>query len=181
MEDDNRRPFHAVNEALEEGRHVGDARSEERASGPKQPDASRGDEEVGDVQRPPERRRRLDAEPVVRVGEAPEGAVAESGRAEPTGGGVHQEVQRGNAAAKAGIVESIPGDDQTRGGPLALHRSKSKAIFFFFFPRWLLALAFSGGANNVADVDWSVIYVFSSSVSSLGRKRLGNRLCTQSV
>lgn len=125
VEDDNRRPFHAVNEALEEGRHVGDARSEEHAGGPKQPDASRGDEEVGDVQRPPERRRQLDAEPVVRVGEAPEGAVAGSGRVEPTGGGVHQEVQRGNAAAKAGIVESIPGDDRTRG-PLALHAQNRK-------------------------------------------------------
>ena len=119
VEDDNGGPFDAADEAPEEVRHVGVARAEERSydgggGGDVQLTSSGGgedDEEVGDV---PQLVVGDSAEPGVeeRVGEAEEGTVAESGRVEPASRGVHQEVQRGDEAAEAGVVESVFGDDQ---------------------------------------------------------------------
>ena len=88
MEDDNGRAVGAVNEAPEEVGHVGHARAGDR----REHAASEAeDEQVGDV--PGAKRRELAvAGSVVGVGAAEEGAVAESGRVEPAGGGVHQQV-----------------------------------------------------------------------------------------
>lgn len=109
MEDDNGGAFDAVNEAPEEVRHVGHARAE---YGPEHASQVQ-DEQVRDVPGPEQRNRELAvaAESVYRVGSAQEGTVAESGRFEPPSGSVHQEVQRRDEAAAAGVVESVPGDD----------------------------------------------------------------------
>jgi len=99
VEDDNGGASDAVNSAFEEGGDVGDAG-----------DAVEGferwtcDEEVGDVCR--EGEERVDA--------AEEGGVAESGRVEPASGSVHQQVQRGDEVAEAGVAEAVQGDDESR-------------------------------------------------------------------
>jgi len=99
VEDDNGGASDAVNSAFEEVGDVGDAG-----------DAVEGferrtcDEEVGDVCREGEER----------VDEAEEGAVAESGRVESASGSVHQQVQRGNEVAEAGVAEAVQGDDESR-------------------------------------------------------------------
>ncbi|RDX94822.1 hypothetical protein CR513_22753, partial [Mucuna pruriens] len=78
VEDDNRGASYAVNSTFEEGEDVGDAG-----------DAVEGferrgdDEEVGDVRREGEER----------VYKAEEGAIAESGRVEPTSGSLHQQAE----------------------------------------------------------------------------------------
>jgi len=73
-------------------------------------------EEIGDV-----RRRKLVAgERWIELRrEVEEGGIAESGRVEPASGGIHQEVQRGDAVAEAGFVETLQGDGRPWGwGPL---------------------------------------------------------------
>lgn len=62
------------------------------------------DEEIRDVCREGEER----------VDEAEEGAIAESGRIEPASGSVHQQVQRGDEVAEAGVAEAVQGDDESR-------------------------------------------------------------------
>ncbi|CAL9134804.1 unnamed protein product, partial [Musa textilis] len=83
-----------------------------------------GDPEVRDVQPPRHRetagwrRRRgvivfFDVDNVWSgAGEAAEGAVAGAGGAEPAGGGVHKEVQRGHEATAAAVASAVHGDDQ---------------------------------------------------------------------
>lgn len=99
LEDDNGGASDAVNSAFEEGGDVGDAG-----------DAVEGferwacDEEVGDICR--EGEERVDA--------AEEGTVAESRRVEPASGSVHQQVQRGDEVAEAGVAEAVQGDDESR-------------------------------------------------------------------
>lgn len=91
VEDNNGRAFGAVNEALEEVGHVGAGRA---ANGRKHP-SSQDDDQVRDVPwaGAEHSRDKLANESIARVGSTQEGAVAESGRVEPPGGGVHQQVQ----------------------------------------------------------------------------------------
>lgn len=113
VEDDNGREVDAVNEALKEVWHVGVARAKSRRrrrrGGPGD-SAVEDDEEVGDVQRP-ERRKGVAESVARRLGEAPERSVADSGWVEPASRGVHQEVQRRDEAAEAGVAEAVPGHD----------------------------------------------------------------------
>lgn len=111
MEGDHRRPSGAAGEAPpEEVRHVG----EPGTSGRPARSAPAGDEEVGDVQGPDEPADVAGVLSVSVAGEAEEGGVAEPGRAEPAGGGVHKEVQRGDEVAEAGVSESVQGHDESR-------------------------------------------------------------------
>lgn len=78
------------------------------------------DDQIGNLQRPVHSQPGEPAageaeEGTVRFGQVEEGIVAEPGRVEPAGGGVYKEVQRGDEAAEAGVVESVHGDGQPWG------------------------------------------------------------------
>lgn len=108
MEDDNRRASHAVDEAPEEVRHVGERASHRRQRG----HVTSEGVQIRDVQGAYGRPTSSPRFAVAGLWEAQEGAVAESGRVEPASRSLHKEVQRGHEIAETGIVESIQRDDQ---------------------------------------------------------------------
>lgn len=117
MEGDNRGAVDSHVETPEEIRHLG-AR---QASPAREYSAIEGHEESRNLQRP------LHGEPFSGVGKAEEGGVAESGRAQQAGGGIHQEVQWRDEVAEAGVSQPVYGDDRPW---LALEVELSNIISF---------------------------------------------------
>lgn len=105
MEGHNWRP--ADDEATEQARRPGEWPGPSDSARAQLPTAAAEDEEVRDVQGQDER---AGVEPVIRDGE--KGGVAEPGRAEPAGGGVHKEGQRRDEAAEARVAQPLQADDQ---------------------------------------------------------------------